>query len=112
MRRGWAVAVMMCMAMMGMVAVGIGWNHHWMLYYNITSAKAFKALRLRNRAIAVAAARNGKGTDAARNQTNLVKPMRGQAGPIDDRVSGQTADSVSFGFVIPGRAQREPGMTT
>jgi hypothetical protein len=109
MRRGWAVAVMMCM---GMVAVGIGWNHHLMLYYNITSAKAFKALRLRNRAIAVAAARNGKGTDAARNQTNLVKPMRGQAGPIDDRVSGQTADSVSFGFVIPGRAQREPGMTT
>jgi hypothetical protein len=47
--RGQAMAVMMGVAMMGMTAVGVGWNHPKMLYYNITSAKALRTEPMRNR---------------------------------------------------------------
>ena len=62
---------------MGMaVTVGIGWNHGKMLYYNIAGVyrgdfQAISGAYGFPIAIAMAAARNGNGTDtAARNQTN------------------------------------------
>jgi hypothetical protein len=38
------MAVVMGLAVVMMMAVRVGGNHAGMLYYNITSAKAFKAL--------------------------------------------------------------------
>jgi hypothetical protein len=54
------------------VAVGIGRNHRKMLYYNIMGVyrRGFRTHGLPI-AMAIAAARNGNGSDtAARNQTN------------------------------------------
>jgi hypothetical protein len=50
MRRGWAMAMTVVMGVaVVMMAMEIGWNHADTLYYNITSAKAFKALGLTDR---------------------------------------------------------------
>ena len=67
--------------MVMVVVLGIGWNHPIMLYYNITGVHRE---RMPDRwlfsvpygfpiAMAMAAARNGNGSDtAARNQTNFA----------------------------------------
>ena len=66
---GMDVPMVMCVA----VAMGIGRHHQEMLYYNITGVHGglwggFHGFPI---AIAMAAARNGNGSDtAARNQTN------------------------------------------
>jgi hypothetical protein len=66
------VAVALCVIMAVAVAVGIGGNHQKMLYYNIGGVHLPRlgpyGLPI---AIAIAAARNGNGSDtAALNQTN------------------------------------------
>jgi hypothetical protein len=69
---GVGVPVRVIMAVAVAVAVGIGGNHQKMLYYNIGGVHLppFGPYGLPI-AIAIAAARNGNGSDtAARNQTN------------------------------------------
>ena len=67
--RGRPVAVGVAVVMT--VAVGSGWNHEKMLYYNITGVHRGPPPYGLPIAIAMAAARNGNGSDtAARNQTN------------------------------------------
>jgi hypothetical protein len=64
------MGVGMRVAMVMVVAVGIGGNHPEMLYYNILGVHraGFKGLPI---AMAMAAARNGNGGETApRNQTN------------------------------------------
>ena len=66
------VHVPMRVVMSVAVAVGIGRNHQKMLYYNIAGVhrRGFRPYG-RPIAMAIAAARNGNGSDtAARNQTN------------------------------------------
>jgi hypothetical protein len=72
MRRSRAVTVDVHVAMGVVMAarVDIGWNHRKMLYYNITGVQPARRAYGFPIAIAMAAARNGNGSDtAARNQT-------------------------------------------
>jgi len=67
------VGMVMVMVMVMGMAVGMGMNHGIMLYYNITSVHMARLQGAHGFpiTIAIAAARNGNGTDtAARNQTN------------------------------------------
>ena len=68
------MGVRVTVVMVVLEAVGIGQNHLKMLYYNITGVYQLDAggsFHGRPIAIAIAAARNGNGSDtAARNQTN------------------------------------------
>jgi hypothetical protein len=72
MRRSRAVTVDVHVAMgvVMAVGVGVGRNHRKMLYYNITGVHPAPQAHGFPIAIAMAAARNGNGSDtAARNQT-------------------------------------------
>ena len=69
MRRSRTVGVGMAVTMVMVVVVGIGLSHAEMLYYNITGVHRDRLYGFPI-AMAMAAARNGNGTEtAARNQT-------------------------------------------
>jgi len=77
MRRGRAVAVPVMMGVAVMVVMGIRRNHPDMLYYNITSAKAFKALGFTNmwspQGTAVARIAHMKGRQHAPPPLNYIR---------------------------------------